>query len=266
MAYLNLSYEDLASVICLSLHLANADGDIADVESEAIVKAILDQYNFSGQEELLKQYLQDGMRMDVKTALEHIAAFGPEEKQYTSNFFVKTICADNEITDREKDLYFQIMDICGLPDHNLGDPEEQTEEAEEEIIPAYIVASFRGVASLRQSANTEWSLLGREIEAWMGCDGVEVVRYTQALNYLSEQLRLNGRHLVFFVGKRQNNEVGDNMTATILYGGGYELFGNIVFALETDRGYEIEGFRTKKLLNEAFAAINAAVDGLLRVE
>ena len=60
--------------------------------------------------------------------------------------------------------------------------------------------------------------------------------------------------------------VGDNMTATILYGGGYPIYGNIVFALETDKGYEIEGFCTKSLLSETFEAINEAVDGLLRVQ
>ena len=50
MTYLNLSYEDLASVICLAIHLANADGNIDDTESAAIIKALTDQYNFEGKQ------------------------------------------------------------------------------------------------------------------------------------------------------------------------------------------------------------------------
>lgn len=267
MAYLNLSYEDLASVICLAIHLANADGKIDDVETEAIIRAILDQYNVDGQGDLLKEYLNDGMNMEPSEALKRIAAFGAEEKQFTSNFFVKTICADEKLTDEEKELYFKIMEICALPDHNLGEvSNSQPKEEDEAIIPAYILAKFNGVANLRQSANTNWDLLGREMEAWMGCDGIQVVRYTKALNALTEQLNLNKRHLVFLVGKRFNREVGDNATATILYGGGQELYGDIVFALETDEGYEIEGIRSQNLLSKAFAVINEAVDGLLRAE
>lgn len=63
MATLNLSYEDLASVICLAVHLANADGNVTDDEMEAIVKSITDQYNFEGKQDLLKEYLNDGMNM-----------------------------------------------------------------------------------------------------------------------------------------------------------------------------------------------------------
>ena len=59
--------------------------------------------------------------------------------------------------------------------------------------------------------------------------------------------------------------VGDNMPATILYGAGVPLYGNIVFALETDEDYEIEGFRTLGLFNEAMRAINEAVDGLIQL-
>ena len=93
MATLNLSYEDLASVICLAVHLANADGNVTDDEMEAIVKSITDQYNFEGKQDLLKEYLNDGMNMQPMDALKRIAAFGPAEKQWTSNFFVKTTVA-----------------------------------------------------------------------------------------------------------------------------------------------------------------------------
>jgi uncharacterized tellurite resistance protein B-like protein len=119
MTYLNLSYEDLASVICLAIHLANADGNIDDTESAAIIKALTDQYDFEGKDDLLKEYLNSAMEMEPTEALIHIAAFDAPAKQWTSNFFAKTIVADNELDDREKELYWKIMDLCKLPDNNL---------------------------------------------------------------------------------------------------------------------------------------------------
>ena len=56
------------------------------------------------------------------------------------------------------------------------------------------------------------------------------------------------------------------MPGTLLYGGGYPIYGNIVIALETDNGYEIEGFITQHILDMAFEEVNKAVDGLIRME
>lgn len=120
MAHLNLSYEDLCAVICLSLHLANADGNVSDKECEAIIKAITDQYDFSGRDDLLREYLGDGQNMEPQDALQRIKNFGPAEKQYTSNFFAKTIVADGQLDENEKDLYWQIQDVCGLPENDLA--------------------------------------------------------------------------------------------------------------------------------------------------
>ena len=86
-------------------------------------------------------------------------------------------------------------------------------------------------------------------------------------NDISEQLHLRGRHLVFMVARNGYvNAVGDNMPATLLYGGGYPIMGNIVFALETDKGYEIEGITSRNLIAEILGAIDTAVGGLLRTE
>jgi hypothetical protein len=102
----------------------------------------------------------------------------------------------------------------------------------------------------------------------MGCDRVEVVRYTPALNAVSNNLGLKGQHIVFMVARNGYGDktVGDNMPGTLLYGGGYPIYGNIVIALETDNGYEIEGFITQHILDMAFEEVNKAVDGLIRME
>lgn len=120
MARLNLSYDELTAVLCLAFHLANADGRIDECEAQAILKALTDQYNFEDKDDLLKEYLESAYEMKPADALVHLAGFGLAEKQWASNFFVKTIVADNELTEDEKELYWKIQELCKLPDHNLS--------------------------------------------------------------------------------------------------------------------------------------------------
>lgn len=125
MVTLNLSYNDLAAVICLAAHLANADGEITEDEINAIIKELTDQYDFEGENDLLNEYLKDGMSMEPMEAARLIAAFNPVAKQWTSNFFAKTVAADGELSDKEKSLYWEIQDRCGLPDNNVGKEEKE---------------------------------------------------------------------------------------------------------------------------------------------
>ena len=201
-----------------------------------------------------------------------------EAKQEIANVFARIVCED-ELTDQEKDLYFKISEYCGLPDpvgdsepedeeeEYEDDEEEEEEEIDEEdcIVPAFFVVNYHGMVRTQQSEAEDWDTLGKLLAKWIRADRVEIVRFTPPLNALTRELELNNRHLVFMVSRNgYDEEVGDNMPATILYGGGYPIYGNVVFALETDDGYEIEGFRSRSLLSEALDAVNDAVDGLLR--
>ena len=268
---MNATGEILAAIYRVAKHLIFADDTPKDEE----IQPLFDFFQTfpAVDKELLNKIMGTGEEMDDTRALILIKGLDDDGKQQISNLFAKIICADNELTDKEKELFFKVKDLCELPDPQDDSGEEEPEaeepaEDEEEIIPAFLVANFYGIVSIKQSENEDWNTLGDEIASWMGCDRVEVVRYTPALNALTEKLRLNERHLVFMVARNGYGDktVGDNMTATILYGGGYPIYGNIVFALETDSGYEIEGFRTRSLLNEMFEAVNEAVDGLLRTE
>ena len=207
-----------------------------------------------------------------------------------ANLYARIICSDQELTEEEKGLYFQIRDYCGFPDPQSEDEEEdaaapeaegpqappapapepetepEPEDEDDDIVPAFLIASYQGIVSVKQCEFEDWSRLGPEIASWINANTVEVVRFTPALNALTESLNLNERHLVFMLPRSTDATVGDNMTATILLGRGYELYGDIVFALETDKGYEIEGFCTRSLLNDVFEKVNDAVDGLLRVQ
>ncbi len=270
------TFEDLAAVIKICYGTASADGDFSDEEFVTIINGLKAQYIFEGRSDLLKEYVAAADKMPYEEAIERIKRFDEEEKQFTSDMLYMVIATDGKLDPEEEEVYKEMINVCGLPlftgaEKYANDEEEQEEEVDEHdaIIPAYIVVNYYGIASLHQSENEDWSSLEDDIVSWLGCEGgVQVVRFTQRLNAISEALNLNGYHLVFLMARRGYGDrtVGDNMPATILYGGGYPLYGNIAFALETDKGYEVEGFRSRKLLNEAYDVINQAVDGLIRTE
>ena len=255
---MTVTLETLAAVFRIAKELIIADGKMTDEEAGYLYDffRIFPELESEG----LDLLMTEGDKMSAKKAASLIKEQDEESRQEISNLFANILYADGDPTGEEETEYSWIMDNCGLPEPDRTD--------EEEIIPAYIVANYHGVATLHQSENEDWSKLGDELAEWIGCDRVEVVRFTPALNALSKVLRLNGRHLVFMVARNGYGDrtVGDNMTATLLYGGGYPIYGNIVFAFETDEGYEIEGFRTRHIINKVFDAVNDAVDGLLRLE
>ena len=267
---MRVTLETLAAIYRLSKHLIFADDDPSDAEIEKIVKFLS---NFEGLDVNAQQQIVEygTEHLDDTQAVKLIAALDDDAKQEVANLFAQIVLADGELTEDEKKLYWQIQELCGLPDAQDEDTSENTAPASDgndAIIPAFLVVNYDGFTSVQQSENEDWDTLGDELSAWIGADGrVEVVRYTRPLNALSEQLGLNGRHLVFMVARNGYAcTVGDNMPATLLYGGGYPIMGNIVFALETDKGYEIEGITSRGLLSKVFNAVDGAVDGLLRTE
>lgn len=265
---MNVTVKTLSAILRIAKNFALSDGQVKDEELAPIFDFFQTFPDIT--KEQLDLIIEHSDELSDIQALHLIYELDEDGKQQMSNLFAKIVCADSTLEDDEKALFFQVRDLCGLPD---PEDEEESKPAEPEqtedndsIVPAFIVATFQGIASVKQSEHEDWNTLGGELASWIGADRVEIVRFTPALNAISEKLRLNERHLVFMVDRNgMNSTAGDNMPATLLYGRGYPIYGNIVFALETDKGYEIEGFITKSLLNEAFGAINEAVDGLLRV-
>lgn len=260
---MKVTLETLAAIYKISVHLASADGEVSNNE----VKHLFEFFQkFEGLDQnTVRQLMEYGESMDDARALQLIANTDDEAKQEIANVFAGIVC-EGDLTEQEKNLYFRISEYCNLPDpvddNSQPDPEE---DEEDRIIPAFFSVNFHGMVSMHQSEAEDWDTLGDQLAEWIGADRVEIVRYTRPLNALTEQLELNGRHLVFMVARNGYSQtVGDNMPATLLYGGGYPIYGNVVFALETDQGYEIEGFRSRSLFTEALNAVNNAVDGLLR--
>lgn len=269
--YMTTTIETLAGIVCLSKTFMHIDGAYTEEELKHMTEFL---GTFDGMDrDTLKQILSAADEMEFDHAVELIAGLDDEGKQEVSDLFARIVLADGKLADEEKSMYWKVQELCGLPDPgNDGSGEETKAKAEEEkdedeIIPAFLMVNYHGIATLHQSEKEDWSALGDEIASWMGCDRVEVVRYTAPLNALTEKLNLNERHLVFMVARNGYGDktVGDNMPATLLYGRGYPIFGNMVIALETDEGYTIEGIRTQSLVTETLNAVNDAVGGLIRV-
>lgn len=254
---MTVNLDNLAAIFNLAKELIATDGEVKEEE----LRILWDFFHTFGEmnSSVLGFIMSTGNKMSFEEACSNIAGLDEGAKQQISNLFAKIVCADGDLTEDERDLYCQIGELCGLPG---------PETAEDAIIPAFILVNYYGIATIKQSEHEDWNTLGDEIASWMGCDRVEVVRYTPALNAVSNNLGLKGQHIVFMVARNGYGDktVGDNMPGTLLYGGGYPIYGNIVIALETDNGYEIEGFITQHILDMAFEEVNKAVDGLIRME
>lgn len=269
MATLNLSYEDLASVICLAVHLANADGNVTDDEMEAIVRSITDQYNFEGKQDLLKEYINDGMNMQPQEALKRIAAFGPTEKQWTSNFFVKTIVADGNLEENEKSLYWDIMDKCGLPDHNLeGSSNSAQTEANLERQTAVTVNYKRVKADICDGAvqYVQWDRgvnVREKVFGWFqDAESLQFFRRSRALDAINKEMGLAaGWNLVMIFAPKEYwadpkpNRVGSRIA-------GEAIWGPVLFVLEND-DKTLMGFNYKSFIQHLLEILYSLDNGIL---
>lgn len=262
MATLNLSYEDLASVICLAVHLANADGDVSDQEMEAIVKAITDQYNFEGRQDLLKEYINDGMAMSPQVALQHIAAFGPVEKQWTSNFFVKTIVADGNLEENEKSLYWDIQEKCGLPDHNLesdnsssSNASAEDDEAQMERQTCVTVNYRRAYDNICDGSVTYVQYdrgvnMREKVFAWFSdAESLQFHRRSRNLDALNAKLGLAGgwKLIMVFAKKEYWAKPNLNRVGTVI--AGEDVYGPVFFVLENE-DKTLMGFNYKSFIGK----------------
>lgn len=262
---MTVTIETLSAIMRICKYLFHADGSVTQDEIQVA-------YNFlktfgEMNEQLMTEIMEGADAMTDDRALELIDEVDEAAKQQLSDLFAEIVCADGEIDEMEHKLYYTVKTACHLPDPTASESDAEEEPApadpDDDIMPAFMVIRFDGVTYFQQS-NEEGHALEDELAGWIGGKRVEVVRFTNPLNKLTEKLNLNQRHVIFMIARGATGTTGDNMPATLLYGGGYPLYGDIIVALETDGDYEIEGFATRSLLHEALDAVNEAVDGLLR--
>lgn len=258
---MKFTFEVLAAICKLGDCLVNEDDAIYEGEYEPLCDFLL---SFDGVDSEVTGSIISYSReeMDDDQAFELVSALDVPEKQMVSDLLAEMIAGDGDISEGERVLYNRMLQVCGLPDPRSC-PVEKDED--DDLVPAFMVVRTNGSVELYQTENLEWEVLGAELAGCVGADRVEVVRYTAPLNELSRKLGLNGCHLVFLVDRNgyMREDPKDNMTGTLLYGKGSEIIGDIVFALETDEGYEIIAFESRMRLTMMLSAVDEAVGGLL---
>ena len=260
---MKVTIELLAAIYKIGSCIVTADGQI---KREAVSPLTDFYYSINGFNDDAMQMVVDcaNNQMSIEQAVELVANMDVDAKQKVVNVYADIVRADGDITENEITMFNGAIKLCGLPQPTtplVDDPDDV-------IAPTFIIAQTNGFARPFQSEAEDWQQLDADLGEQIGAERLEVVRYTAPLNELSKRVGLVGCHLVFLVDRNgyAKEDIGDNMTGTILYGSGAEIRGDIIFALETDKGYELKGVESMVLLDNIYYAVNDAVGNLLRLE
>lgn len=260
---MKVTIELLAAIYKIGSCIVTADGQI---KREAVSPLTDFYYSINGFNDDAMQMVVDcaNNQMSIEQAVELVANMDVDAKQKVVNVYADIVRADGDITENEITMFNGAIKLCGLPQPTtplVDDPDDV-------ISPTFIIAQTNGLARPFQSEAEDWQQLDADLGEQIGAERLEVVRYTAPLNELSKRVGLVGCHLVFLVDRNgyAKEDIGDNMTGTILYGSGAEIRGDIIFALETDNGYKLKGIESMVLLDNIYCAVNDAVGNLLRLE
>jgi len=259
MANLNLSFDELASVICLAIHLGTADDEFSDQEGKAIIDALTDQYNFEGKTDLFKQYWDKACKMDPEDAIRHLQSFGPAEKQWASNFFAKVIVADDNLEESEKDLYWHIQNVCDLPDNNLsGDDSNSSNFTEGEVFPIIRYRKVNGsiydglVEYLQLSSNVR-----NNIFTYFGDpETLTFFRVSEPLTKLRSLMDLDveNRLILIYCQDKFLSKLVPNKTASLLTA--EDVNSPLLFAIE-DREKGLHGFSSPEQVKQLLRSLRS---------
>ena len=262
---MRVTIETLAAIFNLGSAIANSRNQVTAEKAKPLSNF------FYG----IKDFNDDAMRTVVDCAnnnpnltpercIELVLALDADAKQKVVDVLAEIVRAGGEIISEEMQMYVGIVDLCKLPQPTVPFEPDDSDVLDE---PAYLIARTNGLVELYKTASVG-AQLDAELAKKIKAERTEVVRYTAALNALTKQIGLSGCHLVFLVDRNgyAKEDIGDNMTGTILYGSGQPILGDIVFALETDSGYHIKGVDSVKLLTFIYDTINDAVGNLFRLD
>lgn len=260
---MKVTIELLAAIYKIGSCIVTADGQI---KREAVSPLSDFYYSINGFNDDAMQMVVDcaNNQMSIEQAVELVANMDVDAKQKVVNVYADIVRADGDITENEITMFNGAIKLCGLPQPTTP----LVDNPDDVISPTFIIAQTNGLARPFQSKAEDWQQLDADLGEQIDAERLEVVRYTAPLNELSKRVGLVGCHLVFLVDRNgyAKEDIGDNMTGTILYGSGAEIRGDIIFALETDNGYKLKGIESMVLLDNIYCAVNDAVGNLLRLE
>ncbi len=264
---MKVTIETLAAIYNIGMSIVMGDGDL---KPESVVPLEKFYGSISGfTNEAMKKVLdcvQNNENLTIERSVELVKALDVDVKQRLVDIFADIVRADEKISEKKMVLFNGARNLCGLP----APTKPLVDNPEDVIAPTFLAAKTNGIAYPFQvdADADDWRKFDEEISERIGANRTEIVRFTAPLNTLSKKLGLVGCHLIFLVDREgyAKEDIGDNMTGTLLYGSGAEIKGDIVFALESDSGYKLMGFTSAALIENAYIEINAAVGNLLRLE
>ena len=261
---LNLSFEDLASVISVSLLMAKIDDDFRQEECEAILDTLFKQYNFKGKDDLLRQYFDYANKMDFKEVVQRIAKFGPNEKQFFAEMLARTMAADGKITPDEEELYTKCMNAFSLPDPTAFGVTTVVDN--NEIAPTFLSIGFTCYNRNLYYGDicTHQMPSGKNFQLWlfdyMGAKTITRWTETTCLKILTEKMHLlGGRKLAMIQSDRDKEITSPNKIARML-SNGTDIRGDVNLCLWTPDN-KFAGFTDKSDLIWLVNAIDTIFEG-----
>lgn len=262
---MKVNIEMLAAIYKLGTAVVCADENVDPVCAKPLTAFFYGINGFNDEAmQRVADYANKNESMTVQRVVELVSNFDVDAKKKIVNVLADIVRAEQTMSENKLKLFNGLRSLCGLPEPDVP----LADNSEDVIAPTFLAAKTNGLAYPFMSEAEDWQGLDADIAEHIGAERTEVVRFTAPLNILSKRLGLVDCHLVFLVDRNgyQKDDIGDNMTGTILYGSGHEILGNIVFALESDSGYKLMGFTSAALIENAYIEINAAVGNLLRLE
>lgn len=261
---LNLSFEDLASVLSVCFLMAKIDDNFSKEECNAILDTLCKQYNFEGKDDLLKDYVEYANKMDFKEVVRRISAFGPNEKLFLAEMLAKTMAADGKITSDEDELYKKCMEAFSLPDPTAFGVTTVVDN--NEIAPTFLSIGFTCYNRNLYYGDicTHQMPSGKNFQLWlfdyMGAKTITKWTETTILKILTEKMHLlGGRKLAMIQSDRDKEITSPNKIARML-SNGTDIRGDVNLCLWTPDN-KFAGFTDKSDLIWLVNAIDTIFEG-----
>ena len=163
---------------------------------------------------------------------------------------------------KNKDVYIDMgygdeIESVWLPLWKRNNPHIKTQ-----IDPAAIIIKPTGEVSVVDA--DIFSMSYREMALLIDAEGLDAIHFSEPLNKLTANCRFRGYKVAMYADKDGYvKRLPDNPVATVLYGGGAEIKGAVIIALE-DHRYDTYSFHFQEDIDTLIAEISRMTGDLLR--
>jgi uncharacterized membrane protein YebE (DUF533 family) len=115
---MNLKGIELTAMLSAGMILSNADGHIADDETEILIKELK---NFNVTDEEAEIYLKVAIDLTVEQTVEILKAMSDEAKTYACGYLAAVMICDGDVDDNEMEGWRTFSSACEFPTMTLGE-------------------------------------------------------------------------------------------------------------------------------------------------